>query len=468
MGAGPVSALDLDRAQFGITTLYHFIFVPITLGLSVSVAAMETAYVRTGNPAWKRMTRFWGSLFLINVAMGVVTGIVLEFQFGMNWSLYSKYVGDIFGAPLAMEALIAFFLESTFIGVWIFTWDLLSPRLHAATIWVVAAGAWISASFILAANAWMQHPVGYVVNQAAGRAELRDFGAVLTNPTFLVSFPHTIVAALLTAGAILLGVGCWHLRRHTDDEVFARTARIGAGLTMVGAVVVGLTGHAQAQIMTRQQPMKMAAAEALWNGGNGAEFSLFAVGDVGQNRNYFNIALPNMLSVLATNTLNGYVAGINDVQAGYQKSYGPGDYRPNIGITYWTFRVMIGTAFLSGLVGFIGLLLWRAGRLERSRWFARAAVAAVALPFIGNTAGWIFTEVGRQPWIVFGLLQTSKAASPNVDALSVAATLVGFTALYGVLAVVTAVLMLRIIRGGVPEDEGGQVKDERDLTLVAV
>ena len=463
-----MSALDLARAQFGITTLYHFIFVPITLGLSVSVAAMETAHVRTGNPAWKRMTQFWSSLFLINLAMGVVTGIVLEFQFGMNWSLYSKYVGDIFGAPLAMEALIAFFLESTFIGIWMFTWDSLSPRLHAAVIWIVAAGAWISASFILAANAWMQHPVGYVVNKAAGRAELRDIGAVLANPTFLVAFPHTIVAGLLTAGAILLGVGVWHLRRHTDDDVFSRTAHVGVVLTLVGAVLTGFTGHAQSQIMTQQQPMKMAAAEALWNGGNGAEFSLFAVGDVNQNRNYLNIALPHMLSVLATNTWNGHVAGINDVQAQYQQRYGPGDYRPNIAVTYWSFRIMVGTALLSGLVSFIGLLLWRRRRLEKSRWFARAALAAVALPFIGNSTGWIFTEMGRQPWAVFGLLQTRNAASPSVDALSVAATLVGFTTIYGVLAAITAVLMLRIIRSGVPVDHGGVTEDEPEPQLAAV
>jgi cytochrome d ubiquinol oxidase subunit I len=463
-----VSALDLARAQFGITTLYHFIFIPITLGLSVCVAAMETAYVRTGNPAWLRMTKFWGSLFLINVAMGVVTGIVLEFQFGMNWSLYSRYVGDIFGAPLAMESLIAFFLESTFIGVWIFTWDSLNPRLHAATIWIVAAGAWISATFILAANAWMQHPVGYVVNKAAGRAEMRDIGAVLANSTFVVSFFHTVLAGLLTAGAILLGVGVWHLRRHTDDAVFGRTARVGVVLTMVGAVLTGFSGHAQAQIMTQQQPMKMAAAEALWNGANGAEFSLFAVGDVNQNRNYFNIALPHMLSVLATNTWNGYVAGINDVQSEYQKRYGPGDYRPNVAVTYWGFRIMVGTALLSGLVSFIGVLLWRQGRLEKSRWFARAALAAVALPFIGNSTGWVFTEMGRQPWVVFGLLQTRDATSPNVDALSGAVTLIGFTAIYGVLAVITAGLMLRIIRSGAPEDHGAAVDDEPEPQLAAV
>jgi cytochrome d ubiquinol oxidase subunit I len=463
-----MSALDLARAQFGITTLYHFIFIPITLGLSVSVAAMETAYVRTGNPAWLRMTKFWGSLFLINVAMGVVTGIVLEFQFGMNWSQYSKYVGDIFGAPLALESLIAFFLESTFLGVWMFTWDSLSPRLHAAVIWIVGAGAWISAGFILAANAWMQHPVGYVVNKAAGRAELRDFGAVLANSTFLVAVAHTIVAGLLTAGAIMLGVGVWHLRRHTDDEVFSRTARVGVVLTLVGAVLTGFSGHAQAQIMYQQQPMKMASAEALWKGGNGAEFSLFAVGDVNQNRNYFNIALPHLLSVLATNTWDGYVAGINDVQADYQNRYGPGDYRPNIAVTYWSFRIMVGTAMLSGLVSFVGLLLWRRRRLAKSRWFARAALAAVALPFIGNSTGWIFTEMGRQPWAVFGLLRTSDSVSPSVDPLSVAATLVGFTAIYGVLAVITAVLMLRVIRKGVPEDHGGGAYDEPEPELAAV
>ena len=454
-----MSATDVDRWQFGITTLYHYIFVPLTLGLSILVAAMETVYVRTKDPTWRRMTMFWGRIFVINVAMGVVTGIVQEFQFGMNWSVYSAYVGDIFGAPLAMEALLAFFLESTFLGVWIFGWDRLSARLHLVTIWLVAGGSWLSATFILAANAWMQHPVGYVFNPATGRAELHDIGAVLSNPVFLVTFPHTILAALLTAGALLLGVGLWHLARNHEVAVFRPTARIGAVLSIAGAAAVGLTGHAQAQVMTNVQPMKMAAAEALFDGGNSVGFSLFAIGDVAHGRDSFNITVPDMLSVLATNSLNGHVSGINDLQAEYNANYGPGDYAPNIAVTYWTFRLMVGVALLSGLVGLLACFFWRRGTLGRQRWFTRVALAAIVLPLIGNFTGWIFTEMGRQPWVVFGLLRTANASSPSVDAISAWVTLIGFTALYGALAVVTFRLVLRHVRDvpgavhGGPEDD---------------
>jgi cytochrome bd ubiquinol oxidase subunit I len=441
-----MSATDVARWQFGITTLYHYIFIPVTLGLSFVVAGMETVYARTGNPAWRRMTVFWGQIFVINVAMGVVTGIVQEFQFGMNWSTYSAYVGDVFGAPLALEGLLAFFLESTFIGVWIFTWDRFSPRLHATVMWITAIGSWISAVFILVANAWMQHPVGYVINGSTGRAQLTNFGALLTNPVFLVTLPHTILAAGLTAGAIMLGVGCWHLFRSTDSGIFLPTARIGAVVTIASAVLVGFSGHVQAQIMTTVQPMKMASAEALFHGEGPAEFSLFAIGDVTAGKNTFNIALPHMLSVLATNSWNGYVAGIDDLEAKYQTTYGPGDYEPNVAVTYWTFRIMVGTAFLSGLVGFIAMLLWRRGILGRQRWFKRVALAAIALPFIGNFTGWVFTEMGRQPWVVFGLLETKHAASPSVGALSVWFSFVAFTLLYGVLAVITIRLVIRHVR----------------------
>ncbi|HEY6470780.1 MAG TPA: cytochrome ubiquinol oxidase subunit I [Candidatus Dormibacteraeota bacterium] len=450
-----MSATDVARWQFGITTLYHYIFIPVTLGLSFVVAAMETVYVRTKNPAWRRMTLFWGQIFVINVAMGVVTGIVQEFQFGMNWSTYSAYVGDVFGAPLALEGLVAFFLESTFIGLWIFTWDRFSPRLHATVMWLTAVGSWISAIFILVANAWMQHPVGYILNGSTGRAQLTDFGALFSNPVFLVTLPHTILAAGLTAGAILLGVGCWHLLRSTDAAVFMPTARIGAVLTIVSAVLVGFSGHVQAQIMTTVQPMKMASAEALFHGENGAEFSLFAIGDVAHGENSFNIALPHMLSVLATNSWNGYVAGIDDLQSQYQTTYGPGDYEPNIAVTYWTFRVMVGTAFLSGLVGFIAALLWRRGILGRQRWFQRVALGAIALPFIGNFTGWIFTEMGRQPWVVFGLLKTDNAASPSVGAASVWFSFIAFTLLYGVLAVITIRLVMRRIRAAATPNPDG-------------
>jgi len=442
-----VSATDVARWQFGVTTLYHYIFIPVTLGLSFVVAGMETVYARTKDPAWRRMTVFWGHIFVINVALGVVTGIVQEFQFGMNWSTYSTYVGDVFGTPLALEGLLAFFVESTFIGVWIFTWDRFSPRLHATTAWIVAVGSWISAVFILVANAWMQHPVGYIINGSTGHAQLTDFGALLTNPVFLITLPHTILAAALTAGAILLGVGCWQLFRKTDNAMFLPTARIGAVVTIVSAVLVGFSGHLQAQIMTNVQPMKMAAAEALFQGKPGAEFSLFAIGDVAHGRNTFNIALPHMLSVLATNSWNGYVAGIDDLEAKYQLTYGPGYYEPNVAVTYWTFRVMVGTAFLSGLVGFIAALLWRRGILGRQRWFQRVAVGAIALPFIGNFTGWVFTEMGRQPWVVFGLLQTNNAASPSVGAVSVWVSFIGFTLLYGVLGVIGVRLVMKHIRG---------------------
>ncbi len=444
--------VELARWQFGITTLYHYIFVPLTLGLSVLVAVMQTVHVRTGNPAWRRMTRFWGKLFLINFSMGVVTGIVQEFQFGMNWSAYSRYVGDIFGAPLAIEGLLAFFLESTFLGLWIFGWDRLSPRLHLATIWLAAIGTWLSAIFILAANSWMQHPVGYVFNTAANRAELTDFWSVLTNPTLLVTFPHTIVSALLTAGGLILGISVWHLRKGSDPEVFAPSLRLGMGLVLVSAVATGFTGHAQAQVMTQQQPMKMAAAEALYETKSGAEFSVFAIGDVSANRNVVNVSLPHLLSVLATNTWDGQVEGINDIQAAYTAKYGAADYKPNLLVTYWGFRIMVGIAFLMGLICVLGMWLWRSGRLTGSRWYTRLALAGIALPLIGNFAGWIFTEMGRQPWVVFGLLRTDQAVSPSVGAFSVGLTLFTFTALYGVLAVVEVGLMSHYARKGPDPD----------------
>lgn len=449
--------VDLARWQFAITTLYHFIFVPITMGLSVLVAAMETAYYRTKDPAYRRMTLFWGKLFLINVAMGVVTGIVQEFQFGMNWSAYSRFVGDIFGAPLAIEGLVAFFLESTFLGVWLFGWDRLSPRAHLATIWLVAVGTQLSAFFILMANSWMQHPVGYVVDRATGRAELRDFGAVLSNPTLLVAYPHTAVASFLTAGALVFGVSVWHLARHSDDDVFRRSAALGAAVTVAAAVFTGFTGHAQAQIMTQQQPMKMAAAEALYHGESGAPFSLFAIGDVTQSKLIFNVPLPHLLSVLATNTWDGRVEGIDDIQAAYQRRYGPGDYRPNVAVTYWTFRIMVGMAFLTGAICVLGLWLWRRGRLASTAWYRRLALAAIALPFVGNFTGWIFTEMGRQPWTVFGVLKTAASASPSVGVGTVATSLVVFLLLYGALAAVDLGLMVHFARKGTAEGDEHEV-----------
>ncbi len=450
-----MDVLDLSRWQFGITTVYHFIFVPLTIGLSIIVAGLQTAWYRTGKAKYLRLTKFWGKLFLINFAMGVVTGIVQEFQFGMNWSEYSRFVGDIFGAPLAMEGLIAFFLESTFLGLWIFGWDKLPKKVHLATIWAAAIGTNISAYFILAANSWMQHPVGYKINEATGRAELTDIWAVLTNSTTLVTFPHVIFGAFVTAGAFLLGVSAWFLWRRREVDLFRTSTKLALVITLVASVGVMFSGHWQAQLMTEQQPMKMAAAEALWEDENGAGFSLFAIGDVENGRNVFNIEIPYGLSLLATNSLDGGVEGINDIQARYELLYGPGDYRPSIGLAYWTFRLMIGFGGLAALLALAGLWLTRKGRLPENPWFHRLAIAGIFLPFLANTMGWIFTEMGRQPWTVFGLMTTASAVSPNANVTEVALSLVGFTVVYAVLAIIEVRLLIKSIRQG-PEPEGGE------------
>jgi cytochrome d ubiquinol oxidase subunit I len=295
-----MSVLELSRWQFGITTVYHFLFVPITIGLGFLVAGFEAAWLRTGKDRWLRLTRFYGNLFLINFAMGVVTGIVQEFQFGMNWSAYSRFVGDIFGAPLAIEALLAFFLESTFIGLWIFGWDRLPPRVHNACMWIAATGTLLSAYFILAANSWMQHPVGYHYNPVTHREELTSFLAVMTNPAQLATFPHTVAGCFLTAGALVAGVAIWHLVRDPDGGApFRSAAKAGAVTVLVAAIATIATGDIQGKLMTRYQPMKMAAAEALYHTSTPAPFSLFTIGTLNGSRPVFQVTLPHILSCCA-------------------------------------------------------------------------------------------------------------------------------------------------------------------------
>jgi cytochrome d ubiquinol oxidase subunit I len=459
-----VDALDLARWQFGITTLYHFLFVPLTIGLSFLVAGMQTVWVRTGNPSYLRLTKFFGELFLINFALGIVTGIVQEFQFGMNWSTYSRFVGDIFGAPLAIEGLLAFFLESTFLGLWIFGWDRLPKKVHLATIWIAAIGTVLSAYFILAANAWMQYPVGYTFIETAGRAELTDFGAVLTNPLAVITFFHTIVAALMTAGAFVAGVALWRIARRPDADAgaFRSAGRIGATCVLIAGALVFLTGDQQARVMTDVQPMKMAAAEALYETSQPASFSIFTVGSLDGSRELFSVRVPNVLSFLATGDFEGRVEGINDLQAEYEALYGAGDYRPIIPITYWTFRLMIGMGALAALAA--AWMLWslRRGSIRPNRWVVAVAVALPLLPLFANSIGWIFTELGRQPWIVFGLMETSAGVSPGTSALEVGLTMVTFTLLYGGLAVVEVALLLRRIRAGLPPEPSpaGDADDE--------
>jgi len=443
-----VDPLIVARWQFGITTVYHFLFVPLTIGLALIVAIMETAWVRTKDPKYLRSTKFWGKLFLINFAIGVVTGIVQEFQFGMNWSSYSRYVGDIFGAPLAIEALLAFFLESTFIGLWIFGWNRLSPRMHLASAWLVVAGTSISSFWILTANGWMQNPVGYEINQATGRAEMTSFLEVITNRVTWIHFPHTLFSAVLTAAILVLAVSAWHILRNNDIEVFRPSAALGTVLVLVAGLGVAFTGHTQGQIMTEVQPMKMAAAEALWETEAPASFSLFAVGDVENGRNRINIAVPRALSVLATNSLDGEVRGINPIQAEYEETYGEGNYIPPVGTVYWSFRLMVGLGFAMIALGAVGTYLFWKKRLVEARWFHRLAIWTIALPILANTFGWIVTEIGRQPWAVFGLLRVEDAISPNVSAGEVITTLTGFTVIYGVLAAVNVYLMTKYARAG--------------------
>jgi cytochrome bd ubiquinol oxidase subunit I len=439
----------LARWQFATTTVYHFLIVPLSIGLTALVAVMQTlAYRKRGTPAglmWDRSARFWGRIMLILFALGVVTGIVQEFQFGMNWSRYSRFVGDIFGAPLAMEALIAFFLESTFLGLWIFGRELLGPKLHLATIWLAAAGTTISAYFILAANSFMQHPVGLRIDEAQNRVELTSIWKVLTNSTQLVTFPHTILAAFMTASALLVSISAYHLRKDKEDAdpVHKGVLKIGLGVLIVSAVGVSLVGHVQGQIMTDQQPMKMAAAEALWDSEDNADFSLFAYANLDEGhgnrgKNSVNISIPGGLSLLATNSFDGHVDGINDVAQAEARDHGgsPESYIPVVWMAYWMFRLMIGLGVLAALIAIFLAIQWRRGKLAASDKLLRVAIWTVALPLAANSAGWLFTEMARQPWLVYGLLRTKDGVSTNVGTGFTFTTLVLFTALYGVLGVI--------------------------------
>ncbi len=449
--------LIVARWQFGITTVYHFLFVPLTIGLALFVAFLETLYVRTKDPKYLRATKFWGKLFLINFAVGIVTGIVQEFQFGMNWSSYSRYVGDIFGTPLALEGLLAFFLESTFIGLWIFGWKRLSPRQHLLTAWMVSIGTIISAFWILAANAWMHNPVGYTINTETGRAELVSFLDVLANPVAWAHFFHTILAAVLTAAILVLAVSSWHLLRRNQESVFRASAALASVVTLVTALGVVVSGHIQGQITAEKQPMKLAATEALWETEQPAAFSLIAIIDEQGGRNSFDIKVPRLLSFLATSSFDAEVRGINDIQAEYQELYADrygedADYIPPVTVVYWSFRLMVaaGTALVA--IGALGTYLsWRR-RLGEVRWFHRIALWSVGLPVVANLLGWIVTEIGRQPWAVQGLLRVEESVSPSVSGATMFMTLLGFTVLYGALAVVDVYLVSRYARAGAAEE----------------
>ncbi|MGZ8179532.1 cytochrome ubiquinol oxidase subunit I [Williamsia sp. SKLECPSW1] len=488
-----MNALDVSRWQFGITTVYHFILVPLTIGLAPMIAMMQTVWTVTGNEQWYRATKFFGKLFLINFALGVATGIVQEFQFGMNWSAYSRFVGDVFGAPLALEGLVAFFLESTFLGLWIFGWGRLPKKVHLACIWLVAVGVNASAYFIIAANSWMQHPVGAGYNPETKRAELTDFWALMTNNTTLAAFPHTVAGSFLTAGTFVAGIGIWWMVRTsrraatTSDAALASAQRLEAGtmfrpvtrfalwVIVVSGIALAVTGDVQGKLMFEQQPMKMASAESLCHTETGASFSVLTIGTHNNCDSITRvIELPGLTSFLATNTLDSTLPGVAEMQQRYAETVGPGDYRPNLFVTYWAFRAMIGWALGSTLLAVVGLWFTRRGRVPSSIWLGRLAIAAIPTPFLANSAGWVFTEMGRQPWMVApnptgdqNLHLTVQQGVSTHSAGLVLASLIAFTAVYGALAVVWFTLIRRYTTEGpsehdaVPPSGDGPEPDDR-------
>ncbi len=446
--------LILARLQFAATTVYHFFFVPLTLGLSVLVAIMETLYVKRGEEIYRKMAKFWGTLFVINFAMGVVTGIVQEFQFGMNWSEYSRFMGDIFGVPLAIEALLAFFMESVFLGAWIFGWDKLSKKAHAVTIWLVAIGSNLSALWILIANSYMQHPVGYRLEQAPNtllgvRAVLTDFFAVLTNPHVWLQWPHVFFAGLTTAGFFILGISAYHLLRNRDVEFYNRSMKFGVRAALIGSVFVVLIGHFQAQWLVQHQPMKMAAAEALWeDSGDPAGLSLFAWIDEANQRNTVDIKLPGLLSFLAYNKFSGSLKGIKTLQAEFVAKHGPGNYIPPVAWTYWSFRIMVGLGLLMLLFALWGFAVCRKNNFAQARGFLRWLPIMLFAPYLANTTGWLLAELGRQPWVVYELLRVDQAVSPNVSAGTVAFSLVMYVLIYAVLMIADVYLLVYYAKKG--------------------
>ena len=449
----------LSQWQFAITSVYHFFFVPLTLGLSILVAIMETMYVRSGNEVYKRMTKFWGKLFVINFAMGVVTGIVQEFQFGMNWSEYSRYVGDIFGAPLAIEALLAFFLESTFLGVWVFGWERLSKPLHATAIWLVAIGTNISAFWILVANSFMQSPVGYI--EENGRLVMDQFSALLTNPYVWGQFPHTIFSGYTTGAFFVLGISAYHLLKRNQEDVFKRSFQIASVFGAIAVFLVILIGHNQAQQMVQLQPMKIAAAEALFETEDPASFSLLSVVDQSTMTEQVSIRIPRVLSLLAYNRLEGQVKGVTELQRDYEAAYGPGNYVPSITITYWSFRIMVASGFLMLFAAAYGLYRVMRNQLDaRMKWLGLFPLA-IGLPYLANTFGWLLTEIGRQPWVVYGKYLTADAVSPNLTVGMVITSLVGFTLIYGALMGVDIYLLRKYSKAGAEPPGGKKTVEEQ-------
>ncbi len=430
-----MNALFLSRLQFAVATIFHFLFVPLTLGLSILTAIYETMYVKTGDEDYKRAAKFWGKLFLINFALGVVTGITLEFQFGTNWAQYSKYVGDVFGSLLAIEATLAFFLESTFIGVWLFTWDKISKKLHAICIWLVAIASNISALWILLANGWMQHPVGYVIRH--GRAELASFWDVFTNPFGWMIFIHTVSGAYILSGFFVLGISAYHLLRKNNVEFFKKCFKVAAIWVVIFAIFEGINGHFHAQEVMKYQPAKGAALEAVWETGDHVPLYLWVIPDSEHERNAVEIGkIPSLVSILATHSASGVVKGLKDF---------PKDERPPVGITMWSFRLMAGLGIL-----FIIVAIWawvKKEDIENHQGLLKILLWMIPLPYIACELGWIVAEVGRQPWIVYGLMKTKDAVS-HLATSQVLISLIAFIVIYSLLGIIDFYLIIKYAKKG--------------------
>jgi len=441
-----MDVLMLSRLQFAVTSMFHFIFVPLTLGLSVLVAWMEWRYVKSGDETWLRMARFWGKLFLINFALGIVTGITLEFQFGMNWAEYSKYVGDIFGAPLAVEATLAFFLESVFIGVWIFGWDKVSKRMHAWAITIVAFATNLSALWILLANGWMQNPVGSRIMDISNnplmtrRAEMADFMAVVMNPYGWIKFFHTVLSGYTLAAFFVTGVAAWHILRKNELDLFKRSFKAAAVFGLVSGILVAATGDFHAVEIAKVQPAKLASLEAVWETQKGAGLSLIVVPDSENERNSVELfTIPKVTSMLAYHNPDAEVKGLRDI---------PRDLRPPVGITFFSFRFMVILGMLMLALSLVSVYLAARDRLESSPGFLKVMVAAIGLPYITVQLGWIVAEVGRQPWIVYGMLKTSDAVSKSITPGQVLISFIAFTLLYTALGIVDVYLLSTYAKKG--------------------
>lgn len=445
----------IARLQFASTTIFHYFYVPVSIGLALIIAIMQTLYVVKGDKIYKKMTQFWAVLFLINFAVGVVTGILQEFQFGMSWSAYSRFVGDVFGPSLAIEGLLAFFLESTFIGIWVFGWDKLPKKIHLASVWLVSIGTILSAFWILSANSFMQNPVGFEF--VDGRAQMNDFLAIITNSHLWAQFPHVLLTAISTGAFLVAGISAWKIARKHDLEMFKKSFRISITVGAFAAFAILFTGHWQAQYLVESQPMKMAAAEALWEtSGDPAPFTVLAKINEEANENDFEIQIPILLSFLSFNEFSGSLEGMNQLQAEYEGKYGPGDYIPPVTVLFWVFRVMTGAGGLMVLLGLYGMYASRKNLLENRKNYLKLMTYGMILPFVANTAGWILTEMGRQPWVVFGLMKTEDAISPSVTPNEMLFSLLSFTLLYTILAIVTVFLFVRHIK----KEDHDPIKEE--------